>query len=137
MQTENLMIQSVLSNWRLTITRLSTLFGGLSPAEFFEEVAPGRNRIVYFLGHLTAVHDSTLEVLGFGTRSHPELDEFFIKKPDRVHETLPDVADLMSFWEESTNGSMTVWSLFLSSNGWADIERCLMKTSSRIQPGVA
>jgi hypothetical protein len=99
MQTENLMIQSVLSNWRLTITRLSTLFGGLSQAEFFEEVAPGRNRIVYLLGHLTAVHDSTLEVLGFGTKSHPELDEFFIKKPDRVYETLPDVADLMSFWE--------------------------------------
>ena len=100
MQTENLMIQSVLSNWRLTITRLSTLFGGLSQAEFLEEVAPGRNRIVYVLGHLTAVHDSTLEVLGFGTRNHPELDEVFIKNPDRVIEALLPVADLMSFWDK-------------------------------------
>jgi hypothetical protein len=100
MQTENLMIQSVLSNWRLTITRLSTLFGSLSQTEFFEEIAPGRNRIVYVLGHLTAVHDSTLEVLGFGTRNHPQLDEVFIKNPDRVLEEFPPVADLMSSWEE-------------------------------------
>jgi hypothetical protein len=100
MQTENLMIQSVLSNWRLTITRLSALFGSLSQTEFFEEIAPGRNRIVYVLGHLTAVHDSTLEVLGFGTRNHPQLDEVFIKNPDRVREALPSVADLVSFWEQ-------------------------------------
>ena len=99
MQPENLMIQSVLSNWRLTITRLSTLFGGLSQTEFFEEIAPDRNRVVYVLGHLTAVHDSTLEVLGFGTRNHPQLEEVFIKNPDRVHEPLPSVADLMSFWK--------------------------------------
>lgn len=99
MEVETLMIQSVLSNWRLTITRLSTFFGGLSQPEFYEEIAPGRNRIVYILGHLTAVHDQTLEVLGFGTRDHSELDDAFIKNPDRAVETIPPVADLTSSWE--------------------------------------
>jgi len=101
MEPEDLMIQSVLSNWRLTITRLSALFGGLSQAEFYEEIAPGRNRIVYILGHLTAVHDQTLEVLGFGTRSHPKLEEAFIKNPDQSLETIPSIADLMALWEQA------------------------------------
>src|SRR5258707_11940572 len=84
MQVENLMIQSVLSNWRLTTTRLTNFLTGLAESSFYEEIAPGRNRIIYVLGHLTAVHDLTLEVLGFGGREHPELDEVFIKNPDRV-----------------------------------------------------
>jgi hypothetical protein len=99
MEAEKLMIQSVLSNWSLTISRLSKFFSGLSQDEFYEEIAPGRNRMVYLLGHLTAVHDQTLEVLGFGTRDHPELDDIFIKNPDRSLETIPSVADLMSYWE--------------------------------------
>lgn len=98
MEAEKLMIQSVLSNWKLTIIRLSTLFSGLSQKEFYEEIAPGRNRMVYLLGHLTAVHDQTLEVLGFGTRDHPELDDVFIKNSDRSLEAIPSVADLMSYW---------------------------------------
>lgn len=98
MRPENLMIQSVLSNWRMTTKRLSTLFDGLSEPEFYEEIAPGRNRIIYVLGHLTAVHDQTLEVLGFGTREHPEFDEVFIKNPDRSVETKLPPSDLISLW---------------------------------------
>jgi hypothetical protein len=79
MQVDDLMIQSVLSNWRLTTSRLSNFFAGLAEAKFYESVAPGRNRIIYVLGHLTAVHDLTLEFLGTGKREHPELDEVFIR----------------------------------------------------------
>lgn len=99
MGTESLMIQSVLSNWRLTITRLNTLFDGLTEAQFNEEIAPGRNRVVYLLGHLTAVHDLSLEVLRLGPRHHPELDEVFIKNPDRGVELSASLSDLRSFWK--------------------------------------
>jgi hypothetical protein len=98
MQVESLMIHSVLSNWRLTTTRLTNFFAGLAESSFYEEIAPGRNRIIYVLGHLTAVHDLTLEVLGFGEREHPELDEVFIKNPDRVIAALPPIPNLLSFW---------------------------------------
>ena len=100
MKAEELMLQSVLGSWKTTITRLNTLFDGLSDAEFYQEIAPDRNRVIYLLGHLTAVHDQTLEVLGFGTRSHPELDDVFIKNPDRALELSSSIADLMSSWEE-------------------------------------
>jgi hypothetical protein len=80
MGAEILMIESVLSNWRLTITRLSSLFDNLSEPKFLEEIAPGRNRVIYILGHLTAVHDLTLEILGLARRHYPQLDDVFIKE---------------------------------------------------------
>ena len=100
LRAEELMIQSVLRNWETTIMRLSTLFDGLSEAEFYQEIAPGRNRIIYVLGDQTALNDRVRQNHGFGTRDHPELDDVFIKNPDRVLEVNPSVADLKSFWEE-------------------------------------
>lgn len=98
MRIEELMIQSALGAWKTTIAKLNAMFDGLSEAEFYQEIAPGRNRVIYLLGHLTAVHDLTLGVLGFGQRDHPELDDSFIKHPDRSLELHISVADLRSFW---------------------------------------
>jgi hypothetical protein len=93
------MIQSAVGSWKTTIGRLNTLFDRLSEADFHQQIAPDRNRVIYLLGHLTAVHDLTLEVLGFGKRDHAELDDRFIKHPDRSLELNNSVSDLMSFWQ--------------------------------------
>ena len=42
------------------------------------------NRIIYLLGHLTAVHDAMIPLLRVGERLYPELADVFIKKPDRA-----------------------------------------------------
>jgi len=42
------------------IDRADKLFGGLSSEEVLREIAPGRNRILYLWGHLTAIHDGML-----------------------------------------------------------------------------
>lgn len=54
------------------------MFSILSDEELQTEIAPGRNRVYYLLGHLTAHHDCLLPLLGIGSRLHPELDETFI-----------------------------------------------------------
>ena len=36
------------------------------------------------MGHLTAVHDRLLPMLGLGERLHPELDDDFLINADRV-----------------------------------------------------
>jgi len=86
MRPEELVIRYAIGSWKSTITRLNALFDGLSAADFHQEIAPNRNRVIYLLGHLTAVHDLSIEVLGFGMRDHPELDESFIKNSDRTLE---------------------------------------------------
>jgi hypothetical protein len=100
MTHEQLMVNSAIANWKLTIKRTSGVFDGLSDEQFFAEIAPGRNRPVYLLGHLTAVNDAMLPLLGLGERMHPELDAIFIKAPDRAVDALPALADLKGYWTE-------------------------------------
>jgi hypothetical protein len=54
---ERLMIQSVVSNCRLTTTRQTNFCTGVSGSSFYEGIALGCNRIDYALGDLTTVHD--------------------------------------------------------------------------------
>lgn len=100
MSTEHLMIQSALVNWRLTIRRATNVFFGFSEEQFYQEIAPGKNRPIYILGHLVAMHDAMLALLGLGERSHPDLDDIFIKTPDRVIASIPSAEELKKCWTE-------------------------------------
>ena len=100
MKVEELIIHSALANWNLTINRLNKFFGALSPKDFLEPVAPGKNRVVYILGHLAAVHDRTLEILGLSSRLHPQLEVMFLANPDRSIDVVPDSAELLALWNE-------------------------------------
>jgi hypothetical protein len=72
-----------LNAWKTNIDRADKLFLALTPDQLEKEIAPGKNRLIYLWGHLTAVHDRMLPLLGFGPRLHPELDDIFLSKPDR------------------------------------------------------
>src|SRR5258707_1021116 len=83
MTTENSLIDSALRGWKSNVERADKLFGLLSPRELEQEVAPGRNRLIYLWGHLAAVNDALLPLLGIGERLHPEFDGMFISNPDK------------------------------------------------------
>jgi hypothetical protein len=100
MTNDQLFAGTAVKNWKLVIDRLNTTAATLSDEGMQKEVSPGRNRVYYLIGHLTAVHDRMLPLLGLGERLHPELDDQFIAKPDR---TLPDTvagADLRKAFAE-------------------------------------
>ena len=63
-----------LKAWKTQIDRADKLFGSLSSEEVLREIAPGRNRLLYLWGHLTAIHDAMLALLGLRERLHPEFD---------------------------------------------------------------
>src|SRR6267142_1607684 len=83
MTTDQLMIDTALASWRQVVAQASDSFNSLTDDQFQHEVAPGKNRVLYLLGHLTAVNDAMLTILGLGDRLHPELDAMFIKNPTR------------------------------------------------------
>ena len=93
-----LFIKMVLSNWQMQNQRLTALFNKLSDDELAQETAPGRNSGIYLLGHMTAVHDAMLPLLGFGDRLFPELEETFIRNPDRSGLPTPATATLRQYW---------------------------------------
>ena len=111
------LIDSALRNWRSNVDRAGKLFGKLSQEQLLQEVAPGKNRLIYLWGHLTAVNDAAIPLLGFGPRIHPELDLMFVLNPDRTVPIILLGEDLKIIWEET---SQILWTGFskLSVGDW-------------------
>jgi hypothetical protein len=84
-----------------------------------KEVAPGKNRLIYLWGHLTAVHDRMLPLLGFGERLHPEFDVLFLSNPDKTIPELPPVKEIKSAWNE-VNGRLLTGFASLSPSEWLE-----------------
>lgn len=95
---QDLFVTTVLANWETTINRMTALFDRFSDADLLKAVAPGKNRVIYLLGHLVAVHDRMLPLLGLGERRYAELDELFLTNPDNVAAALPSAGELRSRW---------------------------------------
>jgi len=80
MSGENSLIDAALRGWKSNVERADKLFGALSPEQLEQQVAPGKNRLIYLWGHLAAVNDGLLPLLGIGERLHPELDAMFSER---------------------------------------------------------
>src|SRR5215468_2346260 len=100
MSTENSLVDAALRGWKSNVERVDKLIGTLSPEQLEQEVSPGKNRLNYLWGHLAAVNDGLLPLLGIGKRLHPELDAMFISKPDRSVELTVTVQSLKSAWDK-------------------------------------
>ena len=100
MTNETMFVELGLRNWRLNLDRATKLFKDLSEEALQKEIAPGKNRLIYLWGHLTAVNDALLPLLGFGPRLHPELDAIFIKNADRSVEPMLSGAEVKRCWTE-------------------------------------
>lgn len=87
--------------WDVQIERADKFFNALDDEAYSKEVAPGKNRIVYLLGHLIAVNDRMIALFSLGDRSYAALDEPFVKQPDRSDHPKPDVATLRKYWKTS------------------------------------
>ncbi len=85
MTTEELMSTTAVNTWKLIVDRFSKGIAPLTDEQLQQQVAPGRNRLLYLVGHLTAVHDRMFSLLDIGERLHPELDDVYITNPDKTH----------------------------------------------------
>ena len=100
MSTETSFVDSALRNWKTNIDRADKFFSGLTEEQLQLQIAPGKNRLVYLWGHLTAVSDALIPLLGFGERLHPELDATFLTNPDDPSKKTPSREALKSVWDE-------------------------------------
>ncbi len=94
-----------LDAWNIQIDRTNKLFNSLSDDQLGQEVTPGRNSGIYLLGHLTAVHDALFPLLGLGEKLYPQLDEIFIKHPDKSGLEKPATKQLRDYWND-VNGKL-------------------------------
>jgi hypothetical protein len=111
------LVTAALNTWKLNIDRADRLFSPLDELQLQREVAPGKNRLIYLLGHLTAVHDRMLPLLDLGPRLHPEYDPLFLTSPDRTVPELPAGDEIKKFWNE-VNGKLLAAFESLSAAEW-------------------
>jgi uncharacterized damage-inducible protein DinB len=103
MTNEEILGATVLNSWKLVISRFDKILGELTDEQLQQQVAPGKNRVFYLVGHLTAVHDRMFPLLGLGDRLHPELDDTYITNPDRVLEDPLSATELRRTWAKVNN----------------------------------
>ena len=116
MTSQQLSVTVAINSWRLVAERAGKTFSNFTADELFKEVAPGKNRVIYLLGHLTAVHDAMFPILGFGPRLHPELDNIFISNADKTTQ-LPPAHELKKYWNQ-VNGKLLSQFETLSADEW-------------------
>ncbi len=103
--------------WTGAIATLDKQFASFSDEELQQEIAPGKNRVFYLLGHLAAVHDRMLPLLRLGARLHPELDTPFLTDPDRASSDQIPAAALRQAWTD-VNSTLTSAMAALPSEDW-------------------
>ena len=106
-----------LKAWKAQIDRADTLFGALSSEQVLQEIAPGRNRLLYLWGHLTAIHDAMLPLLGLGKRLYPEFDVAFVINPDKSQTGAPSHTEIRRAWI-TVNGELSKGFEQMSQSDW-------------------
>jgi hypothetical protein len=119
MMPEQSLVTVALNSWKSTVERADRLFSALTEEQLLQAVAPGKNRLIYLWGHLTAVHDRMLPLLGLGERLHPEFDVLFLSNPDRTMPELPAVPEIKKSWDE-VNGRLLTGFASLSASEWLE-----------------
>src|SRR4051812_3635510 len=100
MTAEQIIAATALNSWKILIGRADKFFSALTDEQLQAEIAPGKNRLVYLWGHLIAVHDRMLPLLGLGPQRHPELEKPFLSDADNRAGSSPSAADLKLWWNE-------------------------------------
>lgn len=93
-----LFIKMVISNWELQNRRVDGLLEKLSDERLSAEISTDRNTGIYVFGHLIAVSDGMIPLLGLGEKLYPELENIFIKNPDKSGLDKPSLAQLKEYW---------------------------------------
>ena len=119
MTHDEVLTAAVVDSWKLVIKRFDKLLGNFTDEQLQQQVAPGKNRVFYLLGHLTAIHDRMLPMLGLGERMHPELDDAYITNGDRVLGDPLSATDLRRIWTE-VNDKLTAAFEQLDPRDWLE-----------------
>jgi DinB superfamily len=117
MTANALFVKMIFDRWNALLKNCDTLLDSLSDEQLLADVAPGKNRGIYLLGHLIAVHDDMMPLLGLGEKEHTALFEVFVKSADKAVEPIPAAAELRLLWKkqlESLNQKLAT----ISADAW-------------------
>jgi DinB superfamily len=98
MDHNTILTKIALNAWQIQVDRCTQFVNNLTDEELMREVAPGKNRGIYLVGHLAAIHDAMPEILGIGKREFPELQAVFVQAADKTIKQIPSASELRQIW---------------------------------------
>lgn len=119
-------IQQVLTAWHQQNKVVTDFFNKHSDDVYMKEVAPGRSRGIYLLGHLVAVNDGLLPLFALGDRLYPQLEKTFLAEADNATADMPSVSELKQYWQ-NVNAKLTEHFNKMTTEDW-------MSRHTRISP---
>lgn len=93
----NPVINQTIKSWFGYIKQANKLLDQISDEDLLKPIAPNKNTGYYLLGHLAAVNDLLLPLLGLAEPLFPEIKSHFIRTPDKAERAFT-VADLKEKW---------------------------------------
>jgi DinB superfamily len=117
METKQLLVKSVLDAWNSRVEAANKLIDSLSDEDLQNEVAPGKNRGLYLLGHLAIVHDKMLPLLNFEAQQYAHLEDAFLNKPDKAVVDIPSIKEILNIWN-TVNSKLAAHYASLSADEW-------------------
>jgi hypothetical protein len=116
---EETLVATAIKSWEQWVGRAGKFFDSLTDEQLLSPIAPGKNRPVYLLGHLTAVHDAMIPQLRLGEAAYPSYREAFITQPDGAVAELPSIAELRQSWKD-TNAHLSALFAELTPAQWLE-----------------
>jgi hypothetical protein len=116
-QQKQFMIKPVLDAWNSRLETANKMFNSFTDEDLLKEVSPGRNRAIYLLGHLAAVHDKMLPLLNFESQLYPQLEEPFLTQPDKAVSVIPSAKEIRAAWQ-TINAKLSAHFNNLSNDEW-------------------
>lgn len=110
-------VEMVLAAWNKYLEQLDDFFDDLPDDDFDLEVYPGKNRVRYIIGHLTAVNDGILALLGSREPLYPELADEFLIKSYRSGNSEHSIYDLRIYWR-NVNRTLTTYFSTMPLSEW-------------------
>ncbi len=84
--------------WETQSSRVTKLLNSISDEQLASPTAPGRNSGFYLIGHLAAVSDALFPLMGWGEKLYPQLDNIFLKNPEKSAFEKPSIAQVRDYW---------------------------------------
>lgn len=111
-------IKQIVAIWSSRNKAFSDFFNKYPNEDYLKDIAPGRNRSVYILGHLIAVNDGMIPLLGLGEKLFPELEDF-VSKPDNTFEIEVTMNELKEKWEK-LNAKLSDYFTKMTTTEWME-----------------
>jgi hypothetical protein len=113
----SLVVKMAITAWQSQNARVDKLIDTLPDDVLKKEIAPGKNTGTYLLGHLAAVNDGLFPLFSIGEKLHPELDDLFLKNPDKAGKEYPSVESLKKYWKAINEKLLSTFNAF-SVDDW-------------------